>query len=95
MVEFAVHHELKHRFAIHPSGSEFSKLYGVRGIPQAVVIDREGKIRMIKVGSGSKNSDAIDESRRNHHVANPLLKTVGEPSPRSCRFTDGWVVLRR
>ncbi|HIF30494.1 MAG TPA: redoxin domain-containing protein [Planctomycetes bacterium] len=61
MVEFAVHHELKHRFAIQPSGSEFSKLYGVRGIPQAVVIDREGKIRMIKVGSGSKNSDAIDE----------------------------------
>ena len=50
MVEFAAHHELSHRFGVMPAGSQFSKGYGVTGIPQAVVIDREGKIRMIKVG---------------------------------------------
>jgi hypothetical protein len=61
MVQFATHHELKHRFAIQPSDSEFSKLYGVNGIPQAVVIDRQGKIRMIKVGSGKANAQAIDQ----------------------------------
>lgn len=61
MVEFAAHHELSHRFGVMPAGSQFSKGYGVTGIPQAVVIDREGKIRMIKVGSGSANAHAIDE----------------------------------
>lgn len=61
MVDFAAYHKLSHRFGVMPQGSEFSANYGVRGIPQAVVIDREGKIRMIKVGSGEANAKAIDE----------------------------------
>ena len=33
--------------------------YGVSGIPHAVVIDREGVVRMVKVGSGDANAKAI------------------------------------
>ena len=34
--------------------------YKVRGIPQMVVIDRKGIVRMIKVGSGEENAKAIE-----------------------------------
>lgn len=60
MVKFAEHHELTHRFMITPKESTFQKEYGVSGIPQAVLIDREGKIRLIRVGSGSANAEEID-----------------------------------
>ncbi|MEY4568359.1 MAG: Thiol-disulfide oxidoreductase ResA [Planctomycetota bacterium] len=58
---FAAHHELKHRFMVTPQSSKYSQEYAVTGIPQAVLIDREGKIRMIKVGSGEANAKALDE----------------------------------
>jgi thiol-disulfide isomerase/thioredoxin len=61
LVRFAEHHNLKHRFMVTPSGSTFSKDYAVSGIPQAVLIDKEGNIRMIKVGSGDANAHALDE----------------------------------
>lgn len=61
LVKFAEHHNLKHRFMVAPSGSTFSKDYAVSGIPQAVLIDKEGNIRMIKVGSGEANAHALDE----------------------------------
>jgi thiol-disulfide isomerase/thioredoxin/tetratricopeptide (TPR) repeat protein len=64
MVEFAKHHELKHRFAVMPSQSDLSERYGVRGIPHAVVIDREGVIRMIRVGSGDQNAHDLEEMIR-------------------------------
>ena len=57
--KFAASHNLKHRFAIQSSG-ELSKYYGVTGIPHAVVIDQQGKIRMIRVGSGEKNAKDIE-----------------------------------
>ena len=37
-----------------------SEYYGVTGIPQAVVIDQEGKVRMVRVGSGDANAKDID-----------------------------------
>lgn len=61
LVRFAEHHNLKHRFMVQPSGSTFAKEYAVSGIPQAVLIDKEGNIRMIKVGSGEANAHALDE----------------------------------
>lgn len=61
LVRFAEHHELKHRFMVTPSGSTFAKDYAVTGIPQAVLIDKEGNIRMIKVGSGDANAQALDQ----------------------------------
>jgi hypothetical protein len=35
--------------------------YGVTGIPQAVLIDRKGDVRLVKVGSGEENAKALDE----------------------------------
>lgn len=56
--KFAEQHELKHRFAIQ-ADSSLSDYYGVTGIPHVVVIDREGKIRLMKVGSGEANAKEI------------------------------------
>ncbi|MCY2964008.1 MAG: TlpA disulfide reductase family protein [Planctomycetota bacterium] len=61
MADFAAHHKLTHRFAITPKASTFQQEYGVTGIPQAVLIDRKGIIRMIRVGSGDKNAHDLDE----------------------------------
>lgn len=60
LVKFAEKYELKHRFMITPKTSTFQKKYLVSGIPQAVVIDQKGVIRMIRVGSGAANAKAID-----------------------------------
>ncbi len=60
MTQFAKHHELRHALAVMPDRS-LSEKYGVTGIPQAVVIDRAGKVRMIKVGSGEPNAKALHE----------------------------------
>lgn len=56
---FAEQHGLEHRFAIQGEESTLSDYYAVSGIPHVVIIDQEGKIRMIKVGSGEKNAKAI------------------------------------
>ncbi len=59
--KFLAHHELKHRSMVNPKLSEMKPGYGVSGIPQAVLIDKAGKVRMIKVGSGQANADALHE----------------------------------
>src|SRR5205814_2035698 len=56
---FVKHHELEHRIAVMPDAS-LAKKYAVSGIPQAVVIDKQGVIRMIKVGSGESNAKALE-----------------------------------
>jgi thiol-disulfide isomerase/thioredoxin len=58
--KFAEQHELKHRFAVQGKESSLDEYYAVSGIPHVVVIDQEGKVRMIKVGSGDANAKAID-----------------------------------
>lgn len=58
--QFAQHHQLKHRLAFMPEDSQLSESYGVSGIPHVVVIDREGVIRMIRVGSGEPNAHDIE-----------------------------------
>jgi thiol-disulfide isomerase/thioredoxin len=60
LVKFAESYELKHRFAIE-SGRSLSQYYGVTGIPHVVIIDQEGKIRLMKVGSGEANAKEIGE----------------------------------
>ena len=59
--QFAEYHKLKHRLAIQPANSTLSKYYGVSGIPHVTVIDKKGKIRMTKVGSGPANAKALKE----------------------------------
>lgn len=72
LVKFAQHHKLKHRFAVMPEKSEFSKSYNVQGIPQVVLIDRAGKVRMIRVGSGSRNA---------HDLEDAIKKALDAPAP--------------
>jgi thiol-disulfide isomerase/thioredoxin len=60
LVKFAEQHKLSHPFAISEDG-ELAKFYAVTGIPHVALIDRAGKIRLIKVGSGPANAKAIGE----------------------------------
>lgn len=59
--QFAAFHKLQHRLMVTPPGSSFQTAYAVSGIPQAVLIGRDGKIRMIKVGSGPTNAKALHD----------------------------------
>jgi thiol-disulfide isomerase/thioredoxin len=62
--KFAAHHELTHPIAMIPDNS-FSAHYAVSGIPHAVIIDRQGNVRLFRIGSGEKNAadlrQAIEE----------------------------------
>jgi thiol-disulfide isomerase/thioredoxin len=60
LVKFAESHGLKHRFGIQTDNS-VSEYYGVTGIPHVVVIDQEGKVRLMRVGSGEQNAKDIEE----------------------------------
>jgi thioredoxin-like negative regulator of GroEL len=61
--DFLAHHKLEHR-VVTLNQEDRKKVYGdykVRGIPTAVLIDRAGNVRLVKVGSGKANADAIEE----------------------------------
>jgi thiol-disulfide isomerase/thioredoxin len=64
MVKFAEHHKLKHVFAVQKKESKISEFYGVTGIPQAVLLDKEGKVKLIRVGSGEKNAHDLEAAIR-------------------------------
>ena len=59
--QFADHHQLTHRLMVTPEKSTFQTQFGVRGIPQAVLIGRDGKIRLIRVGSGPASAKALHD----------------------------------
>ena len=59
LAHFAKHHKLKHVFGIQKDRAT-SDYYGVTGIPQVVVIDRKGKVRLIRVGSGDQNAHDVE-----------------------------------
>ena len=61
LVSFRKHHELRHGFVLTPKGSGYNKQLAVYGIPQVVLLDKQGVVRMIKVGSGPKNAKALKE----------------------------------
>ncbi len=61
--DFAAHHKLGH-LLLSLGNEEKKKLYEdykVTGIPTAVVIDKKGVVRLVKVGSGEENAKAIEE----------------------------------
>jgi len=68
--KFLAFHQLKHPSAVfNPEIDEktaakkqdkYSQALKVTGIPQAVVIDRKGNVRLIRVGSGPANAHAIE-----------------------------------
>jgi thiol-disulfide isomerase/thioredoxin len=59
--KFIAHHELRHPTLVTPAGSTMQTEYGVTGIPHAVLIDKQGRVRMIKVGSGQANAEALHQ----------------------------------
>ena len=76
---FVEYHKLKHRIAVMAS-DDLSKGYFVTGIPQAVLIDRQGLVRMIRVGSGDANAQAL-------HAA--IEKYLGEPASAAAATSGG------
>jgi thiol-disulfide isomerase/thioredoxin len=62
LARFAQHHRLKHRFAIVAKDSKLLEKYGVTQIPQAVLVDREGKIRLIRVGGEADSVRDLEET---------------------------------
>jgi thiol-disulfide isomerase/thioredoxin len=61
LAKFCEQHQLHHRIAVQNEKSKLAEHYAVTGIPHVVVIDREGKVRMIRVGSGEENAKAIGD----------------------------------
>ncbi len=59
--KFRESHELHHGFVVTPKDGSFTKEYLVSGIPQAVLIDKAGNVRMIKVGSGPASAKALHD----------------------------------
>lgn len=59
LASFRNFHKLRHGFVLTPKG-EYNKKLAVSGIPQAVLLDKQGVIRMIKVGSGEKNAHDLE-----------------------------------
>jgi thiol-disulfide isomerase/thioredoxin len=60
--DFAAHHKLNHLLIAAPR-ADLKKVYQgykVTGIPEAVLIDRRGRVRMVKVGSGEANAKALE-----------------------------------
>ena len=56
---FAQHHQLPYRLAVFTDTS-LMKHYAVKAIPQTVVIDRRGIVRMIRTGSGQQAMQELE-----------------------------------
>jgi thiol-disulfide isomerase/thioredoxin len=59
--EFAEHYKLSHRLmpVTMKDWKKLSEDYGVKGIPTAVLVDRQGNVRMVRVGSGPQNAEDL------------------------------------
>ena len=60
--KFVKHHKLKHRIVAmqDDDANDLKKYYRVSGIPQVVLINRDGNIRLIKVGATEAAAKAIE-----------------------------------
>jgi|GEM_PF-777771 len=59
--KFREAHKLRHGFFVTPSDSTYQADFSVTGIPHAVLIDQEGKIQMVRIGSGEANAQDLEE----------------------------------
>ena len=57
-----------------PSGAvpDFNEAYSVTGIPQVVLIDRTGTVRLVRVGCGGTQAHELDAK---------LAELFGDPAP--------------
>lgn len=60
--KFIAKYELNHRTMITPQESQMQSQYAVTGIPHAVLVDKQGIVRLVKVGSGSQNAEEIEST---------------------------------
>ena len=51
---------VQHRIAVQKESSTLPEYYVVRGIPHIVVIDQEGKVRLVKVGAQEESAKDIE-----------------------------------
>ncbi len=58
---FARHHELPYRLAFDAEGNKLFERFGVEGIPQLVLIDRKGVVRMVEVGYDQSSDEKISK----------------------------------
>jgi predicted transcriptional regulator len=58
--KFIAKHELTHRTMITPQDSKMNAEYQVTGIPHVALLDKQGNVRLVKIGSGSKNAEEIE-----------------------------------
>jgi thiol-disulfide isomerase/thioredoxin len=56
---FAKHHGLSYELAFDAENSHLTNTFGVEGIPQVVLIDRQGIVRLVRVGTSDSNNKAI------------------------------------
>jgi thiol-disulfide isomerase/thioredoxin len=60
--KFIAKYGLNHRTMITPQDSQMQSQYAVTGIPHAVLVDKQGIVRLVKVGSGSQNAEEIENT---------------------------------
>jgi thiol-disulfide isomerase/thioredoxin len=60
--DFAAHHKLAYRLTVLPKADALQTFndYGVNGVPQLVLIDRAGVVRLIRVGDVEQNSGLLE-----------------------------------
>ena len=61
MEHFIKHHELRHPMA-YVTDRQLQEHYVVSGIPHAVLIDRQGKVRLFRIGSGEANAADLEKA---------------------------------
>jgi thiol-disulfide isomerase/thioredoxin len=61
--DFVGYHKLTHEILMISKAAwdQASKDYHVEGIPTAVLVDRQGNVRMVRVGSSEENAQALEE----------------------------------
>jgi thiol-disulfide isomerase/thioredoxin len=59
VIDFAKHHGLSYELAFDAENSHLTNLFGVEGIPQVVLIDRQGIVRLVGVGTSESNNKEI------------------------------------
>lgn len=58
--KFLASHGLTHPTVVVSAESTMHKDFGVSGIPHVALLDQQGRIQMVKVGSGKANAQAIE-----------------------------------
>ena len=61
IASFLQHHQLQHPVMVSPKNSDMGSNYGVKGIPHAVLIDRDGTVQLVKTGASPETAKEIHD----------------------------------